>query len=373
MAETTCSSCTAPAAANAAGPTPPLNVLLIEDNAGFAYFVRDALRRCAAHDFRIHEARTLAEGRAVLERGGVDVVLLDLGLPDSVRINTFDRLAAYATTTPIIVLTVLDDDELALQAMRRGAQDYLVKDRLDPHLLVCSIRYAVERARADRALRELSARLMDLQDAERRQIARHLHETVAQTLTALNLNLNLLKHRTSGAGPETSQLIADSLALVEQCATEVRTTAYLLHPPLLDEMGLIGAIREFADGFAERSGLRVDLEVPPELERLPREIETTIFRVMQECLTNVHRHSDSPTVSVRLDRTPGEICLSIADRGRGMPGGVQAGSPPIHTGMGVGIPGMRERLRQLGGRLDIHSGPGGTTVIATLPLPGSRP
>jgi signal transduction histidine kinase len=345
-----------------------MRVLLIEDNVGFAYVIRDMLTRQNASLFAVEQAHTLADGLAILDRGGIDVVLLDLGLPDSTRIQTFSRAHAHAPRTPIIVLTVLDDDEVALQAVRAGAQDYLVKERVDKHLLVRAIRYAVERARADQALHLLSARLIDLQDAERRRIARDLHDTTAQNLAALSMNLSLLNRGADAMSPASRGLLADSITCADKCAHELRTLAYLLHPPLLDELGLAGAVRDYADGFAERSGIRVDLELPDDFEHLPKDVETTLFRVMQECLTNIHRHSGSPTASIQFGRTATEVRVSVIDRGCGMPQGNPADGNEALAGLGVGIAGMRERLRQLGGRLEIASGGNGTTVAAALPL-----
>jgi signal transduction histidine kinase len=346
----------------------PVRVLLIEDNLGFAYGICDILMRQSAGHFVVYEAHTLGAGLDLADKGGIDVVLLDLGLPDSTRMATFERMVAHVPRLPIIILTVLDDDELALQAMRMGAQDYLIKERIDRHLLVRAIRYAVERVRADNALRDLSARLMDLQDAERRRIARDLHDSTAQTLAALSMSLSLLGRRTEALDPADASLVAECTALARQCSDELRTMAYLLHPPLLDELGLEGAVRDYCDGFAERSGIRVDLALPPDIGRLPKEVETTLFRVMQESLTNVHRHSGSRTASIRLTCGPTDVRLEVQDTGRGLPPGILQGGGSFAVGVGVGNAGMRERLGQLGGRLEIVTGDGGATVRAVLPV-----
>lgn len=350
----------------AAGLAEPIRVLLVEDNQGFAYGIRDILMRQEAGRFAVNEARTLAGGLAILEQGGIDVLLLDLGLPDSNRIRTFDVAHAHAHRVPIIILTVLDDDAIALQAMRAGAQDYLLKERVDRHLLVRAIRYAVERARSDNALRDLSARLMDMQDAERRRIARDLHDSTGQTLAALSMNLSMLSRRAPALEPEAKAILSECSVLTRRCSDELRTMAYLLHPPLLDELGLVGAVRDYCDGFAERSGIRVDLSVPAVLGRLSKEAETALFRIMQESLTNVHRHSGSRTASIRIERLASEVRLEVQDTGSG----VRSNAPQAAAGgaVGVGIAGMRERVGQLGGRLEIKTGPVGTTVLAVLPV-----
>ena len=344
----------------------PIRVLLIEDNLGFAYFIRDVLLRQYENLFVVHQAQTLASGLGILAGNQIDVILLDLGLPDSARIETFSRTRACAPRIPVIILTVLDDDDIAMAAMRGGAQDYLIKEQVDKHLLTRSIRYAVERARADNALHELSARLLDLQDAERRRIARELHDSTAQTLAALSMNLSLLNRAIPELNPEAKALLSECGTFARRCSDELRTTAYLLHPPLLDELGLAGAVRDYCDGFAERSGIRVDLDLPRDLVRLSRDVERTLFRIMQECLTNIHRHSGSRTASIRFLYQPSEIRMEVQDMGNGMIQDPNA----TQEGLGVGIAGMRERVRQLGGRMEITTGQDGTTVCNVLPLPG---
>jgi signal transduction histidine kinase len=180
------------------------------------------------------------------------------------------------------------------------------------------IRDITERKRAEEALRQLSGRFLQMQDEERRRLARDLHDTVAQGLAALSLNLGLLQSSATALNPRSNQLLADSQALADQCANEVRTSSYLLHPPILDELGLAGAVRDHAAGFAHRTGLRVDLELPPDLVRLPRETELALFRVLQEALANIQRHSGSKTASIRVAQTADDIRLEVRDKGRGM-------------------------------------------------------
>lgn len=348
----------------------PVEVLVIEDNIGFAYYIRDALSHRMDGRFRVHEAHSLADGLNLLAETRVDIILLDLGLPDSTRIATFDKVHSRFPHIPVIVLTVLDEDELAFHAVRGGAQDYLVKNRTDKDLLVRSIRYAMERKRSENAVHDLSARLLDLQEAERRRIARDLHDTTAQTLAALCMNLSTLNRAAGGLPAGAQSVLSESAALASQCSRELRTTAYLLHPPLLDELGLAGAVREYCDGFAERSGLRVDLEIPPDLPALPREAATTFFRIMQECLANIHRHSGSPTASIRFRRDDRGIRMEVTDQGRGIPEHILRPPEDAPARLGVGIAGMRERIRQLGGVLELANHTRGATVSALLPHTG---
>lgn len=224
----------------------------------------------------------------------------------------------------------------------------------------------VERRRAEESMHRLSARLLQLQDEERRHIARELHDSTAQTMYGLAIKLRLVAESDRPPEPKSDQLLAESRQLAEQCLSEMRTMAYLLHPPSLDELGLVPACRSLVKGFTERSGILVDLTVPSEIDRLPREMETALFRVVQESLSNIHRHAGSKTASVQLSQTEQEIRLEVSDQGRGLVR--QMLDREIdETQLGVGIAGMRERLRQLGGQLEIRSSSKGTTVIAVLP------
>lgn len=230
-----------------------------------------------------------------------------------------------------------------------------------------------EKKRAEAELRELSGRLLRVQDEERRRLARELHDTVAQALAALVLNLSRFQEPEMVLGPEVQKVLGSCLGLAEQCARELRTFSYLLHPPLLEELGLGSALRNYVAGFTERSGIAVELEAPPVELRFPAEVELALFRVAQESLANVHRHASSARARLRLRVENGELRLEISDEGRGIP-------PPLlekfergSAGLGVGLAGMRERLRQLGGRLEVSSTPPGTTVRATLPLPEFKP
>jgi signal transduction histidine kinase len=222
--------------------------------------------------------------------------------------------------------------------------------------------------RAQEELARLSSRLIKVQDEERRAIARELHDTTAQNLLAITLNASRLREPLSNAGEPARRILAETLSLAEQCLQEVRTLSYLLHPPLLDDIGLASALRWFAKGFSDRSGIDVEVRaVEDHGAALPREIATTLFRVAQEAVSNVHRHSGSPWARIALHRVEHAIRLDVTDRGRGLPR--QLDSSADSQTVGVGISGMRVRLEQLGGKLEIRSDSSGTRVTATVPLP----
>jgi PAS domain S-box-containing protein len=219
-------------------------------------------------------------------------------------------------------------------------------------------------------LRLLSSRLLDLQDSERRRIARELHDGTAQNLFALNIALSRMLQQASTE--ESRNSLQECLSLCELSREEIRTLSYVLHPPMLDEAGLVSALKWYVDGFSARSGIRVDLTADPALGRLPIDIETDLFRVVQECLANIHRHSGSVAAAVKLDRNTERVLLQIRDWGRGMPAEITSGQTMASPG--VGIPGMHERLAQHQGNLEIRSNNKGTIVTATVPLvPMHRP
>lgn len=221
--------------------------------------------------------------------------------------------------------------------------------------------------RAENTVRWLSGRLLQLRDDERRRIARDLHDSLGQLLIAVKMNLAYLGRDSSRLDGRGRNALAESRELIDSSLQEVRTLSHLLHPPMLDEVGLLPAIRWFVSGFSQRSGIDVDLELPDTLRRLPSELETTIFRVVQESLTNVHRHSGSELATVRLEVANHHAVLWVIDHGRGIPS-QKLSSRSENPMVGVGILGMRERLRQLGGQLDITSSNEGTTVHVTIPL-----
>jgi signal transduction histidine kinase len=225
------------------------------------------------------------------------------------------------------------------------------------------------RTEAEKKMRDLSASLLRLQDDERRRVARDLHDTAGQTLAALKMSLGALRAASAAHAP-TDAVFADLSSLADQALKEIRTTSYLLHPPLLDEAGFAAAAKEYVEGFAKRSQIELDFELEA-TGRLPESIEMALFRLLQESLTNVIRHSGATKVQIRF-KAGEEAILSVRDYGKGIPPDRLEQFRLTGGGVGVGLSGMRARARELGGILDIHSDTSGTTVTASIPIAQQR-
>jgi len=246
------------------------------------------------------------------------------------------------------------EQKRAEQALRESETNLrLANDRLESQ---------VEQRTA--ALQQLSTRVLRLQDAERRRIARELHDSLGQYLVGLKLNLDMLRQTPDQAG-----LWTQSQELMEQCVSEIRTLSYLLHPPMIDDVGLASAARWLVDGIAQRSGIQVTLDAPRDMARLPAEVEIGLFRVLQEGLTNVHRHSGASAANVLIRQEARQIILEIKDNGRGIRQEALSRFDLTGAGMGVGLSGMRERVRELGGRMKVKADSQGTSLLIVIPLP----
>ncbi len=274
---------------------------------------------------------------------------------DSEDVRVMTNLADFASSA-LRVIQLMD----AQSSARQDAALELTRQTAELQAQVA------ERKLAEANLVELTGKLLQLRDEEQRRVARELHDSVGQLLVAMSMNHDRAlaeKH----LGPVAAKAISENTALLAQISREIRTISHLLHPPLLDEVGLAPGVREYLEGFAERSRMRVRLEIAEDFGRLPRDVETALFRIVQEGLTNVHRHSESRTVTVRIMRSPDKVSVVIADAGRGIPkqkiSEIEAGRTP-----GVGLRGMRERARQLGGSFKIRSTDKGTVVVTRLPL-----
>jgi PAS domain S-box-containing protein len=480
--------------------SPCISVLIIEDDPGDARLVQEALKGTSDPAFRVEWVDSLSIGLAHLADGGIDVLLLDLDLADSQGLAALALIHHLAPAVPVVVLSGADDEQLAVEAVREGAQDCLVKTHTGYKLLTRSLRYAIQRKQADEARREseerlllavaaaneviweydpvnkvrwnkasdgpsgstpesaspaelcawrihpedreavsrnfvetlegqaiswsakyrleradgewshvydraiiardgsgkvtrvvgamldvtdlkraeealqesnrrlhqLSRDLLRAQDYERRRIARELHDSTAQLLAALSIILSRLQE--PGLQPDRrGQMLSEASGLAAACSAEIRTVTCLLHPPLLDEVGLVSALRSYAQGFNERTGIQIEIKIPPDFGRLNRELEAALFRIVQEGLANVHKHSDSQLAVVWLEQDPHEVRLVLQDRGRGLPKALHNQAKGF-VRFGVGVIGMRERAEQLGGRLELTSNDIGARLTVTLPL-----
>jgi PAS domain S-box-containing protein len=296
---------------------------------------------------------------AVRDRNPVPVQLHSVPILDLTGQTTMYR-------TAITDITARKQAEKMLRQVRDQLEDRVRERTAELAGAVAELRKEIsERERTEQTLRELSVRLLQTQDEERRRIARELHDSTGQKLATLAMNLSLIGKSAETLDARARKALTESLELLDQSSRDIRTLSYLLHPPMLDERGLAAAVRWFADGFTQRSGVQVKLEVSPELQRLPEEIEMALFRIVQEGLSNIHRHSGSVTATIRLIVDQTHVQMEVRDAGRGLPKPPGNGSV---TGPGVGITGMRERVTQLGGHMKIDSDSHGMTVSATLPL-----
>jgi signal transduction histidine kinase len=225
-----------------------------------------------------------------------------------------------------------------------------------------------EREQASHDLRSLAGQLLTAQDQERRRVARELHDSTGQLLASLEINMVMLSRAARGLDEKGEKLLQDCIAQTRQCSNSIRTASYLLHPPLLDEMGLGAAIRWHLEGFRVRSGIDTKASLPTDWQRMAPEDELSLFRVVQESLANIHRHSSAKSVRIALARTPSEVVLTVADDGHGIDKDNLTRFREGRSNLGIGLAGMRERMRQVGGRLEINSGSGTTQVTAALPL-----
>jgi PAS domain S-box-containing protein len=293
--------------------------------------------------------------------------------------------------TLIIPADYLDEEPAILERIRKGERvDHFetvrrrkdgrlinisltispVKDDLDRVIGASKIaRDITDRKDAEEARKsaEIASKLLQVQDAERRRIARELHDGVGQIVAAIAMNVSRVSREKDQLSDEAARCVVENMSMIEQVNSDIRTVSYLLHPPMLDEIGLASALSWFVEGFSQRSKISVTLEIEPDFGRLPQGHELALFRVVQECLTNIHRHSGSSTATVRLCRTEAEVKLDVSDSGGGIG---QETSKKIASGVsaGVGVRGMQERIKQMRGRMTINSSTKGTSVLVTLPI-----
>ncbi|HEV3513073.1 MAG TPA: response regulator [Candidatus Sulfotelmatobacter sp.] len=343
-----------------------MNILLVDDHPGKLLAYEAMLAELGEN---LIAAQSGMQALECMLKTDVALVLMDVNMPGMDGFETAQMIHEHPRfhNTPIIFVSgvhVTDMDRL--KGYEYGAVDY-VPVPVIPQLLRAKVRVFTELHRKTHQLEMLNARMSVLQDEERRRIARELHDSVGQLLAAVRINNSLVGLENSKLSPKAAQCLAQNTEMVDQVSQEIRTISHLLHPPLLDEAGLASALRWFVDGFAERSKIQARLDIAEDFTRLPNEVELSIFRVVQECLTNIHRHSGSPTAAVRVALEGATVRVEIQDAGKGM--ALDKESAFISSARsGVGLRGMRERLRLLGGTLHLHSDENGTKVAAVIPI-----
>ena len=343
-----------------------INILMVDDQPGKLLTYEAMLDELGENLIKAHSGMEALE---LLLKVDVAVVLMDVSMPGMDGFETAQMIHDHPRfqNTPIIFISGIHMTDLdRLKGYQHGAVDY-VSVPVIPELLRAKVKVFAELHRKTQQLEVLNAQMTRLQDEERRRIARELHDSVGQLLAAIAMNGVVLDAESHKLSSDAAKRLLENATMVEEASKQIRTISYLLHPPLLDEAGLASALRWYVEGFSERSKIDTKLDIPQNFADLSKEMELSIFRVVQECLTNIHRHAESPMAGIRI--TQDETCLrvEIEDAGKGIP--LEKRSAFSSTARtGVGLRGMRERLRLLGGTLNIQSNGRGTRVTAILPV-----
>jgi len=366
-------------------------ILIADDNTD----MRQYLTRLLADYYDVEAAADGRSAMAKVREHPPDLVLSDVMMPEQDGFELLKNLHADERTRniPVVLLSARAGEESRVEGMQAGADDYLVKPfsarellaRVGARLEIARLQKqsevqlratqaeleqkVQERTRelsvASQELRELSARILQAQDQERRRLARELHDGVGQLLAAASMEVANVVGGAESSTADRSGSAANVQSLIRQVNQEIRTMSYLLYPPLLDEVGLKSALSEYVHGFTQRSRIEVALDLPDQFARLERDLELCLFRIIQECLTNIHRHSGSETAAIRIASEDGLLTLAVCDRGKGI--SAERLAEIQFRGLGVGIRGMRERVRHFGGEMTFKSDRAGTTVFVVIP------
>jgi signal transduction histidine kinase len=343
-----------------------INILMVDDQPGKLLTYETMLSELGENLIKAHSGKEALE---YLLKTEVALVLMDVSMPGMDGFETAQMIHAHPRfqNIPIIFVSGIHVTDLdRLKGYQSGAVDY-VSVPVVPQLLRAKVKVFAELHRKTKQLELLNAQLTVLQDEERRRIARELHDSVGQLLAAISMNSVLLEAESQKLSPDGANRLSENVTMVAEASKQIRTISHLLHPPLLDEAGLASALRCFVEGFSERSKIEAKLDIPKDFTDLSKEMELSIFRVVQECLTNIHRHAGSPTAGIRIVQDKACLRVEIEDAGKGIPLEKESAFvSSAHTG--VGLRGMRERLRRLGGTLQIQSNGHGTRITAVLPV-----
>lgn len=365
----------------------PLNVLLIESDPGVIALVKTALATCVSQKFTLHQSDHLEAGLEFLATGAeAEVILACLALPDTQGLATLARLRKQTPAAPIIVLSHDNDDSAAVSAVQAGAQDFLIRREID-HTLVSAMRHAIERAQlvaelraardeleirvAERTaelqaeqlrLRQLSHRLVEVQEAERRHLARELHDEVGQLLTGLKLRLEICKRLPQAEAVET---LAAAQSGVTELMQRVREMSLNLRPAVLDDLGLLAAFHWLFERYTAQTAIQIEFsETGLKGRRFAARFETAAFRIVQEALTNIARHAAVSVAAVQARVESDALTVRVSDGGRGFDPLAMLAARNSN-----GLAGMSERALLLGGKLTLEAAPGqGATITARLPL-----
>lgn len=343
-----------------------INILMVDDQPGKLLTYETILSELGEN---LMKARSGMEALELLLKNDIALVLMDVSMPGMDGFETAQMIHEHPRfqNTPIVFISGVHVTDLdRLKGYQFGAVDY-VSVPVVPELLRAKVKVFAELHRKTQQLEILNARVTTLQDEERRSIARELHDSVGQVLAAIGMNSAFVETEAHKLSQEAAKRVSENAALVAEASRQIRTISHLLHPPLLDEAGLASALHWYVEGFSERSKIDATLNIPQAFAGLTKEMELSIFRMVQECLTNIHRHAGSPTAAIRIMQDEACLKVEIEDTGKGIPPEKEAGLCSSAYA-GVGLRGMRERLRRLGGTLQIQSNGTGTRVIAVLPV-----
>jgi signal transduction histidine kinase len=343
-----------------------INILMVDDQPGKLLSYEAMLDELGENLIKAHSGMEALEHLLKTE---IALVLMDVSMPGMDGFETAQMIHGHPRfqNIPILFISGIHMTDLdRVKGYQHGAVDYLAVPVV-PELLRAKVKVFAELHRKTQQLEMLNARMTTLRDEERRHIARELHDSVGQLLAAISMNSVFVEAESHKLSHDVAKRVSENAAMVEEASKQIRTISHLLHPPLLDEVGLASALQWYVEGFSERSKIDAKLDIPKEFPGLSKEMELSIFRVVQECLTNIHRHAGSPTAGIRIIQDDACLRVEIEDAGKGIPPEKEStfGSS---ANTGVGLRGMRERLRQSGGTLQIQSNGHGTRVTAILPV-----